>query len=298
MKAAFIVAVVAGCKLVGGTTQWPSSSGGGAGGSSGGSSSTGEAASSKSGTFVSTKETAAKLNGLPGRPCAEENRTGFEGKPCWDPPGRDTAVPMAHAQPGMRVMQALDWKLYNPRAIYWFDMPREAKLGTDGVVELPDLGGAVAFYGPYAAEGFKRPALPAMVGRPIAEVIEAFDKLDMPFSLFVSYTEHCAGANDTVCEIANTVVDETTSHFELRVAMRIRHRGLPTEERQRPAEEKLVNRPPDEVVAELKAIGFTNVVVVEKDIPCKRGIVCNVPGRGLWHETNGAIELWVRHAKK
>jgi hypothetical protein len=127
-------------------------------------------------------------------------------------------------------------------------------------------------------------------------VIEAFDALDMPFELLVKYSEHCEGAHGTVCSIQNTV-DEQSSRFELLVAMRIRHFGLPTEQRQRPAEDKMIDRPPADVTAELKAIGFTNVVVVEKDLPCKRGIVCRVPGHAGWQGTNDSIELWVRHAK-
>jgi hypothetical protein len=306
VKAAVIASLVtvAGCKLVGGT-QWSTGSGGASGassgGSSGGSSGASESSAPSSGgastsRFVSTKETAKKLNGMPGRPCTEENRYGIEG-PCWDPPGREKALPMTHLQPGKREIEALDWRLYNPRAIYWFEMPREAKPGSDGEVLVPDTGGATSGYSPYAEEGFVRPALPTIVGAHVDKVVAAFDALDMPFSLLVKYSEHCEGTQGTVCKIQNTV-DEESSHFELLVAMRVRHQGLPTEQRKRPAEDKMIDRPPAEVTAELKAIGFTNVVVVEKDLPCKRGIVCRVPGHEGWQKTTDSIELWVRHEKK
>lgn len=203
---------------------------------------------------------------------------------------------MAHLEPGMRVMQAPDWRNFNPRGIYWFDMPKEAKVGSMGEPLLPEVAGAVSAYEPYAAEGFVRPALPQMLEKPIAEVVRAFDALDMPFALYIRYDEHCKGADDTVCEVATTI-DDATYLFTLTIAMRVRHRGLPNEQRMRPAADKLENRPPDEVAAELKAIGFTNVVVVEKDLPCKRGIVCRVPGQGGWHQTSGSIELWVRPVK-
>ncbi|MGE0398801.1 MAG: hypothetical protein AB7T06_18985 [Kofleriaceae bacterium] len=294
MKAAWIAVVACGCKLAAGA-GWSTGSSS-AGPTNGSAPPAPEGTSESTRTFVSTTETAAKLNGLPGRPCDEQHGGGEDG-PCWDPPGRDRSVPMAHLQPGMRVMEALDWRFDSPRAVYWFDAPREAKLGSDGEILLPDFGGGVTAYEPYDDEGFTRPTLPAMVGKPIDEVLKAFDALDMPFAVAVKYTEHCEGAQDVVCKITSSVVTGKTSRFQLAVALRIRHRGLPTEQRKRPAEEKLVNRAPEEVRAELAAIGFSNVVVVEKDLPCKRGIVCSVPGHDGWHGTNASIELWVRHAK-
>jgi len=242
-------------------------------------------------SFVSTKETAAKLNGLPGLPCAEEDRGGVEG-PCWDPPGFDRQVPMAHLQPGMRVIEAPDWRHTAPDAMYWFDMPKEAKEeGRTGKAMLPDTAGAVTAYTPYAKQGFVRPPLPAMTGRPIGDVLADLDKLDMPFSVFVRYRE-CDAPHDIICS-----AEDREEHFKVMVSMKIRRRGLPDEERLMPKKATLEGRPPADVKAELEKIGFTNVQIVAKDLPCKRGIVCSMPGNdGGWHETNGLVELWVRAA--
>ena len=238
--------------------------------------------------FVSTKESAAKLNGLPGMPCADRDRSSVEGA-CWDPPGSARAVPMAQLQPGMRQVQAPVWTDVAPRAVYWFDMPREAKLGNDGVPLIPDVrSNPPIAYTPYAAQGFVRPPLPAMKGESIQQVVAAFDALDHPFSLLVDYVE-CEAAHDTVCGVAT--IDERDSHFRLRVSQRIKYRGTDREQRYVP--DKLEGRPTSDAVAELKKLGFTNVVVVEADLPCERGVVCSAPRPG-WHPTNQAVELQVR----
>lgn len=287
MSRASLLVFVAACKL---------------GGSLGGSSSTAAPSNTRTNEvsndraerrkFVSTKESAAKLNGLPGMTCADSDRSTVEGA-CWDPPGSTRAAPMAHLQPGMRVLQAPEWTDLAPRAVYWFDMPREAKLGNDGVPMIPDVRtNPPIAYTPYAAQGFARPPLPSMQGKSIQDVIAAFDALDFPFSLVVDYVE-CEGAHDTVCSVAT--IDDRDSHIRLKVSQRIKYRGTDREQRWVP--DKLEGRPTADVVADLKKLGFTNVVVVEADLPCERGIVCSTYRPG-WHPTKQAIELQVRRAKK
>ena len=238
--------------------------------------------------FVSTRETAAKLNGLPGMPCAKSDAHMVDG-PCWDPPGGLRALPMAHLQPGMRQMETPDWAHHRPRAVYWFDMPREATPDHDRMPLVPDARkNPPTRYTPYANQGFVRPALPAAKGRTVDEVVAAFDKLDMPFVLVFVWGE-CDAAHDTVCEVA-----DKSSTVTLTVANHVKYRGSDREERKLPA---LEGKPTADAVAELKRIGFTNVSVVEKDLPCNRGVVCSAPRAG-WHRTTQVIELEVRRAAR
>ena len=240
--------------------------------------------------FVSTKETAAKLNGLPGMPCAPSDAHVVDG-PCWDPPGGLRALPMAHLQPGVRQMETPDWAHPEPRAVYWFDMPREATPDHDRLPLVPDArNNPPTRYVPYHDGGFVRPALPAMKGRTVDAVVAAFDQLDMPFALTFVWRD-CDAAHDTVCEVKDP--NPRSSSLTLAVANRIKHRGTDREERKLPA--GLEGRPTDEVLAELRRIGFTNVVVVEKQLPCNRGVVCSAPRAG-WHRTTQVIELEVRRA--
>jgi hypothetical protein len=241
--------------------------------------------------FVSTKASAAKLNGLPGMPCAAADA--FEdGRPCWDPPGGRRSAPMAHLKPGMREMRKADWKSFAPQAIYWYEMPAEATLSRELWPEVPSTDGSTIPYEPYAPQGFERPKLPAFKGMTVQKVLATFAAFELPFSVTLTYkgADECEGPHDTVCR--EPTITDGNANIDLVVAYRIRYRGLANEQRLVP--DNLIDRNTDEVVAELKAIGFTNIDVQARDLPCKRGIVCQMPGRPGWHETTKPLELWVR----
>jgi len=244
--------------------------------------------------FVSTKATAAKLGGLPGRPCAEPDRKQISG-PCWDPPGKERAIPAATLQPGMRLVEKPDFKYRKTRATYWFEMPREAIPSYEKLPEVPSGGSSPPVsYVPYAAEGYLRPALPAMKGRTVGDVLAAVDALDMPFVLQFVYTE-CDAEHDRICEVEDRGPDN--AQIGLVVSQQIMFRGTPDEERKLPKDLAVYEgRPTAEVVAEIKQLGFTNLNVIEKDLPCKRGVVCRMPGYGGWRRTAKVIEIWVRQS--
>ncbi|MGE0398800.1 MAG: hypothetical protein AB7T06_18980 [Kofleriaceae bacterium] len=249
-------------------------------------------------TFVSTRASAAALNGLPGMACypseekiAREN--GLVG-PCWDPPGGTATLPAAHLQPGMRQIRHPSFASNEPTAIYWFDIPREAVASEYGVAMLPSYDrDRPAEYEPYAMQGFARPPLPDVKGQPLAEALAAFDALDLPFIVAVRWSSLCEGANDTVCEVG---FDDSpgSAYVRMTLAMRIRFRGTDREEREVPG--GLENKPTDEVLATLEQIGFTNVVVVETDLPCARGIACSVPP-ARFYRTAERLEIQVRRGR-
>jgi hypothetical protein len=247
--------------------------------------------------FVSTKESAAKLGGLPGMACfpsqekiARDN--GLRGA-CWDPPGGTATLPAAHVQPGMRQMQKANFAGNEPLAIYWFEIPREATMGPYGTAILPSYDRDRPHdYEPYAMQGYARPALPDVTGKSLADALAAFDALDLPFILAVRWSG-CEGAHDTVCQMG---FDDSpgSAYVSVTLAERIRHRGTDREERELPA--GLENKPTDEVVATLKKIGFTNVTVVETDLPCARGIACQLPPP-RFYKTTEPIVVHIRRAK-
>jgi hypothetical protein len=247
--------------------------------------------------FVSTKASAGKLGGLPGMACypsqekiARDN--GLVGT-CWDPPGGTPTIPAANLQPGMRQMKKANFAGNEPLAIYWFDMPREAIASEYGVAMLPSLDRDKPHeYEPYGIQGYARPQLPDVKGKTLAEALAAFDAMDLPFILAVRWTQ-CEGANDTVCELG---FDDSpgTAYVHVTLAERIRFRGTDREERELPA--GLENRPTDEVVATLKQIGFSKVVVVETDLPCARGIACSLPPP-RFYKTTDTIEVQVRKGR-
>jgi hypothetical protein len=240
---------------------------------------------------VSTPQTAAALGGLPGRACTTENeeraRHGGLTGPCWDPPGITKFAPMATVIPGMRVMEAPDYEMDQQHATYWFDMPREATLDSMGFGLLPEGDGDRFRYQPFGTGGFALRPAPELVGLPLTEALARLDALDLPVAVTVKWDEHCGTVHEAVCRQD----DELGSLVELAVASTIRNAGTAKERRKIP--EGLVGRPIAEVTAELRAIGFTDIVVVPKDLPCERGVVCSAFPPG-WHPTNDKIELEVR----
>lgn len=247
--------------------------------------------------YVSTKESAAMLGGLPGMACypseekiAREN--GLRGA-CWDPPGMTATVPAAHLQPGMRQMRKANFASNEPSAIYWFDMPRQASVSEYGAALLPSLDPEKPEdYEPYGTQGFARPPLPDVKGKLLEQALAAFDAMDLPFIVAVRWTG-CEGANDTVCEVVYTD-SPGSAYVRVTLAERVRFRGTDREERELPA--GLENKPADEVVATLKKIGFVNVTIVETDLPCARGIACSLPPP-RFYKTTEPIEVQVRRAK-
>jgi hypothetical protein len=282
-----------------GTTSFSGPSGAAGGGKTGGTIPAGNDRATRE-KFVSTKETAAKLNGLPGLPCDPESEAvarrnlGWK-EPCWDPPGGTEAIPLAHLAPGKREIRKPDFTGYDPRWIIWFDAPREATPTESAFMMVPsgDPERPLSQYEPYALkQGFAKPSITAMKGRSLSDALAAFDAMDLPFIVIITWSE-CPGPNDTVCEIDDEVSSDGT--VRMTAAMRIRYRGTDKEERELP--DGLEGMKTEDAVAKLKKIGFTNIEIVEKDLPCERGFVCSTYRPG-WHRTSQKIELEVRRAKK
>jgi hypothetical protein len=323
VKAAAItlVALVSGCSLAGGG-RWTAGSGTSGGGTSGGGTSGGgtsgggtsgggTSGSSDSRTSdagqdsyagaesdapaASDATTAAALGGLPGTTCQPDREEmardrGLTG-PCWDPPGIVKAFKLQELVRGMRTKEYPDPTMDIMHAIYLFDMPGDVS-PTYGYVQIQDHDGNWYQYEPYGTGGFAKPTLPELVGMPLKDALAALDALDLPFVVDVTWDTSCDRAHEVIC--STDTGQQKGGYIGLRIATRIRNPGTDKERRLIPG--GIEGRAPADVIADLKALGFTNIAVVEKDLPCERGVVCSAPKPG-WHPTNQVIELEVRRTR-
>jgi hypothetical protein len=245
---------------------------------------------------------AGKLpDGIPGAPCSQEgidflhNEWGYDG-PCWDPPGMQIAALMPTAAiKGRRKIAARAEDTGTD--IWWFDIP-EAEVGGN---YCPQLKGAkeewTDAYAPYDEGGFTPFTVGDLTGKPIADVLDMLDKLDLPVCVTVQWDTQCDGGNGKVC-FQSVRPDDTVAaigDLHLIVGSDVTGAGTPDEGRRYP---EVIGRKLDDVLADLKARGFTNVKVVEDRVACERGIVCDAdPGNPGFVRTDKEIQLTVRRAK-
>lgn len=140
--------------------------------------------------------------------------------------------------------------------------------------------------------------MPDLKGKTLAQALDAIDALDLPACVKVVRDGNCDKPHGTVChtglEHGDTVRDN--GHIQLIVATDVLDQGTPKESRRLPDP---TNKPTVEVVADLGKRGFTSVEVIETDVPCERGVVCeSSPQPGRFYPSNVKIELKVRRAKR
>jgi hypothetical protein len=209
------------------------------------------------------------------RPCTPEDDKyardrGLTG-PCLDPPGPGKFTRDLTMTSGMRPMGTDDWG-YD---LYWFDMPAEARLETSyRCAEIPGamIDGAWTVFTPYAAEdGFPRPAIGDYQGVAVDQALARLDALDATLCVTVIWDDSCTAGHGLVCKQSPALGER--GDLTLTVGKDIRDAGTARETRRRP---DVTGMPTDDAVAELRRRGFTRVEVVEADVACERGVVCDV----------------------
>jgi len=211
---------------------------------------------------------------------------------CWDPPGSREWSEAITVVPGRREVA---------RDIFWFEMPKEGRVEVNyGCVELPGgMANTWWNYEPYARDGGVAAfGMPDVEGKQLAQALDAIDALDLPACVVVQRDASCQKPAGTVCHTGLDAGREVGANglVQLVVATDVLDAGTPKETRRLPA---LVDRPTDEVVADLAKRGFTAVKVIEADVSCERGIVCEVsPRPGAFYPPAVEIQLKVRRAKR
>ena len=212
--------------------------------------------------------------------------------PCWDPPGSREFADAITIVPGRREVQ---------RDIFWFEMPKQARVDVNyGCAELP--GGMTDTwwsYEPYARDGGVAAfGMPDVKGKQLSQALDAIDALDLPACVVVQRDGSCDKPAGTVCRTGLDAGREVgwTGLVQLIVATDVLDAGTPKETRRLP---ELVDRPTAEVVADLAKRGFTSVKVIEAEVSCERGVVCEVsPRPGVFYPSGTEIQLKVRRAKR
>ena len=287
-----IACAALGACTVNGVTKWPGK-GDGAGGAGGGSAARGGGGGGGG----------ALPAGIPGGICDAETSQrlhddhGYDGV-CWDPPGddRESARLPPAAIAGRREIQIKD---ASAARVFWFDMPPGIQGGSTSYCpwlegDRPDW---TFEYQPFAQPGgFPAWTVPDFTGQSLDAALDTIDALDLPACVTVRYDSGCELGHHNVCMQSQT--DEPirlNGDLTLVVATDITDEGTPDERRRLP---DVTGTATDDALADLARRGFTNVKVVEDNVPCERGIVCMAdPGPGFW-PPDGAIVLTVRRAKK
>jgi hypothetical protein len=297
MRSSFAL-LLAGCALTG-NAQWPGSSSGSSSSSSSSSSSTSssdssshERPSSHAGGSARRAKTTSEDLTRPGN-CdpAVEKRVRPYGElkgVCWDPPGHWSYANAVTHVAGRREVKP---------DVFWFDMPKEGVLDTDNCVRLGVTSGKTGFdYLPYEEDGLPRFAVPDFTGKPLAEALDAIDALDRPACITVHRDGECDKPDGIVCKTdsAGSPID-VDGRIRIVVSTDVYDRGTPKETRRL---RDLTNKPTEQVRATLSKV-FANVEVVEADLPCERGIVCDIdPPVERFYPASEKITLKVRRAKR
>lgn len=235
-------------------------------------------------------------DGIAGKVCDREgvdhmrNDHGYEG-PCWDPPG----YRIASLMPG----PAIRGRREVAPGVWWFEMPDGEVNPNTSCVQLP--GAKADFtdpYEPYGDGGFTPFTVGDLQGKPLDEVLDWIDSLDQPACVHVQWDPQCDDGHGKVCFQSAYVGDPVTPDggLQLIVGTDVIDAGTPDEQRRLPY---LVDRPLDEALAELAKLGFTAVEVIERNVPCERGVVCEaLPDGGRFHGPAEPIQLVVRNGSK